>query len=572
MCSALRVLGKTRRKRKEGGGECYKDLKSDHVNNFVLIFFKLHFISACNFRSVAQQRIDSTDRYRRTRAKRCPFRTPTIRLDVNRKSDSSWFSDYYYGKLVYQDVNLRSYFGSIHPPMKKTFGFRLGKCIIQHFPKVTVVHNFLPRRPKTLDRKSTSKGQWWAFGKVNSIRHSDAEGHEVRDAGKRVKSDGTNNHKKKLHNGYHDQSNPLRELRVSGALRPHAGNDIAFLRDDSFKKTKCFKFFFPDKSSSYGNLLQRVPAVRPSLNYLVMHDLLNAKKRMHFDHVIALNHFVTRSAAEPSTLEGSKGGSLDQRIRSRIAFLVENSSSKSMTEEKLTHCIRQANDLRFAGTRKNSILLFPFFGATFFFLRDGVYKKHLIEDSREQLLGQLRTKCWNLLGKEVELVDKFVEQGEVGELLKGIEMMAEIVLRNRRIPYGFNSYLNEVEKMGSFVSDRTRAHTLIESVKIKSVYQSASLIAQDISFQMINRKRTFRSIFGQIVKEIPLIMPKGVDGIRVCVSGRLRGAEIARSECGKYGKTSCNVFNQNIDYALSEVSTRYGILGVKVWISYSQRK
>ncbi|KAI3847974.1 hypothetical protein MKW92_040153 [Papaver armeniacum] len=303
-----------------------------------------------------------------------------------------------------------------------------------------------------------------------------------------------------------------------------------------------------------------------------MHDLLNAKKRMHFDPVIALNHFMTRSAAEPSTLEGSEGGNLDQRIRSRIAFLVDNSSSKSMTEEKLTHFIRQANDLRFAGTRKNSISLFPFFGATFFFLRDGVYKKHLIEDSREQLPGQLRTKCWNLLGKEVELVDKFVEQGEVGELLKGIEMMTEIVLRNRRIPYGFNSYLNEVEKMRSFVSDRTKAHTLIESVKIKSVYQSASLIAQDISFQMMNRKRTFRSIFGQIVKEIPLVMPKGVDGIRVCVSGRLRGAEIARSECGKYGKTSCNVINQKIDYALSEVSTRYGILGVKVWISYSQRK
>ncbi|KAI3869911.1 hypothetical protein MKX03_003037, partial [Papaver bracteatum] len=148
-----------------------------------------------------------------------------------------------------------------------------------------------------------------------------------------------------------------------------------------------------------------------------------------------------------------------------------------------THFIRQANDLRFAGTRKNNILFFPFFGATFFFLRDGVYKKHLIEDSREQLLGQLRTKCWNLLGKE----------GEVGKLLKGIEMMAEIVLRNRRIPYGFNSYLNEVDKMQSFVSDR--AHNLIESVKIKSIYQSASLIAQAISFQMMNKKRTFRSIF-----------------------------------------------------------------------------
>ena len=56
------------------------------------------------------------------------------------------------------------------------------------------------------------------------------------------------------------------------------------------------------------------------------------------------------------------------------------------------------------------------------------------------------------------------------------------------------------------------------------------------------------------------------------VTSKWRGAEIARTECGKYGKTSRNVFNQKIDYAPAEVSTRYGISGVKVWISYSQKK
>ncbi|WMV44950.1 hypothetical protein MTR67_038335 [Solanum verrucosum] len=56
-------------------------------------------------------------------------------------------------------------------------------------------------------------------------------------------------------------------------------------------------------------------------------------------------------------------------------------------------------------------------------------------------------------------------------------------------------------------------------------------------------------------------MKKGVEGIRICCSGRLEGAEIARTECGKYGKTSRNVFNQKIDYAPAEVSTRYGISG-----------
>jgi small subunit ribosomal protein S3 len=303
---------------------------------------------------------------------------------------------------------------------------------------------------------------------------------------------------------------------------------------------------------------------------------------MHFDPVVVLNHFVAPGVAEPSTMGGAnaQGRSLDKRIRDRIAFFVESSTSdkKCLAEAKkrLTHFIRQANDLRFAGTTKTTISLFPFFGATFFFLRDrvGIFNNLFFEGAREPLLGQLRIKCWNLMGKDkvMELIDKFIDLGRIGEWIKGIEMMIEIILRNRKIPYGYNSYLNEVKKMRSLLSNRTNTNTLIESVKIKSVYQSASLIAQDISFQLRKKTRSFRSIFSRIVKDIPLVMKKGVEGIRICCSGRLEGAEIARTECGKYGKTSCNVFNQKIDYASAEVSTRYGILGVKVWISYSKKK
>nr|WEV87952.1 ribosomal protein S3 [Lilium tsingtauense] len=274
------------------------------------------------------------------------------------------------------------------------------------------------------------------------------------------------------------------------------------------------------------------------------------------------------------------GGSLDKRIRSRIAFFVESSTREtncfSQAKKRLIRFIRLANDLRFAGTTKTTISLFPFFGATFFFPRDGVGVNLFFEYAREQLIGQLRIKCWNLMGKDkvMELIDKFIDLGGIRELIKGIEIMIEIILRNIRIPYGYNSYLNEVHKMRSFLSNRTNTSfgPLIESVKIKSVYQSASLIAQDISFQPRNNKRSFHSIFSQIVKDIPFIMPKGVPGIRICCSGRLGGAEIARTECGKFGKTSRNVFNHKIDYAPAEVSTRYGISGVKVRISYTQNQ
>nr|UFH78298.1 ribosomal protein S3 [Chlorophytum comosum] len=550
----------------------------------------------------------------------------SVRLDLNRSSDPSRFSDYYYSQSVYQDVNLRSYFSSIRPPTILTFGFRLGRCIILHFPKRTFIHFFLPRRPQRLkrrDKERPGKYRWWAFGKVGPIGclHSsegtEKERKEVRGrgAGKRVESQRLVSHEREKQNERRPKkmqgdlsgddrspsikknfSKALRALINKGAHPKYAElvNDIAFLieNDDSFRKTKLFKFFLPKKSrplldSGRGgglikasHLLKRtLPAVRPSLNYSVMQYLLNTKNKMHFDPVSVLNHFVAPGVAEPSTMGGAKYGSLDKRIRSRIAFFVERSTCEkkclAQAKKRLIHFIRLANDLRFAGTTKTTISLFPFFGATFFFPRDGVYNNLFFEYAREQLCGQLRIKCWNLMGKDkalAELIEKFIDLGSTGEFRKGIEMMIEIILRNRRIPYGYNSYLNEVHKMRSFLSERTKTETNIESVKIKSVYQSASLIAQDISFQPRNNQISFRSVFSKIVKDIPLIMPKGVEGIRICCSGRLGGAEIARTECYKYGKTSRNVFNHKIDYAPAEVSTRYGISGVKVRISYSQNK
>lgn len=211
-------------------------------------------------------------------------------------------SIYYYGKLVYQDVNLRSYFGSIRPPARLTFGFRLGRCILIHFPKRTFIHFFLPRRPRRLKRRDKSrpgkeKGRWWAFGKVGPIGclHSsnkkDEERNEVRGrrAGKRVESIRLDDRekqneiriwpKKKQRYGYHDRSpsikkNLSKSLRVSGAHPKYAGavNDIAFLIEnyDSFRKTKFFKLFFPRSDGPTSHLFKRtLPAVRPSLNYSV---------------------------------------------------------------------------------------------------------------------------------------------------------------------------------------------------------------------------------------------------------------------------------------------------------------
>ncbi|MBR2980513.1 MAG: 30S ribosomal protein S3, partial [Odoribacter sp.] len=61
-------------------------------------------------------------------------------------------------------------------------------------------------------------------------------------------------------------------------------------------------------------------------------------------------------------------------------------------------------------------------------------------------------------------------------------------------------------------------------------------------------------------------MRMGAEGIKVLISGRLNGAEIARSEMFKEGRTPLHTFRADIDYAQAEALTTYGILGIKVWI------
>ncbi|MBP5392034.1 MAG: 30S ribosomal protein S3, partial [Bacteroidales bacterium] len=61
-------------------------------------------------------------------------------------------------------------------------------------------------------------------------------------------------------------------------------------------------------------------------------------------------------------------------------------------------------------------------------------------------------------------------------------------------------------------------------------------------------------------------MRAGAEGINVQISGRLGGAEMARSEMIKEGRTPLHTFRANIDYALAEANTKVGVLGIKVWV------
>lgn len=81
-----------------------------------------------------------------------------VRLRLNRHQDSSWFSDYYYSKLLYEDLNFREYLISIKQPTANKLGFRPSRSIIHFFPKKTRIHLFCLGRPHSSDNRKKKLG------------------------------------------------------------------------------------------------------------------------------------------------------------------------------------------------------------------------------------------------------------------------------------------------------------------------------------------------------------------------------------------------------------------------------
>ena len=98
--------------------------------------------------------------------------------------------------------------------------------------------------------------------------------------------------------------------------------------------------------------------------------------------------------------------------------------------------------------------------------------------------------------------------------------------------------------------------------EIRTPETTAQLVAENIAFQL-ERRTSFRRAMKQTISRT---MRMGAQGIKVTVSGRLGGAEIARTEWASEGKVPLHTLRANIDYGFTEAATTYGKIGVKVWI------
>jgi small subunit ribosomal protein S3 len=120
----------------------------------------------------------------------------------------------------------------------------------------------------------------------------------------------------------------------------------------------------------------------------------------------------------------------------------------------------------------------------------------------------------------------------------------------------------DIERLRRDVTQLMGVPTHITVQEIRKPELDAQLVAEGVA-QQLERRIMFRRAMKRAVGNA---MRLGALGIKICVSGRLNGADIARSEWYREGQVPLHTLRADVDYGIVEAKTTYGVLGVKVWI------
>ena len=120
----------------------------------------------------------------------------------------------------------------------------------------------------------------------------------------------------------------------------------------------------------------------------------------------------------------------------------------------------------------------------------------------------------------------------------------------------------EVNRLKEEMNQLAEKGVQINISEVKRPELDAALVGANIAHQLL-KKISYRRV---VNKAIQSTMRMGAEGIRINVAGRLGGTEIARSEKFHEGRVPLHTLRADIDYALTEAQTTYGVIGIKVWI------
>jgi len=120
----------------------------------------------------------------------------------------------------------------------------------------------------------------------------------------------------------------------------------------------------------------------------------------------------------------------------------------------------------------------------------------------------------------------------------------------------------DIETLKRSLTEMAKAEVALNIVEIRKPEIDATLVAENIA-QQLERRVAFRRAMKRAVQSA---MRLGAQGIRINCSGRLGGAEIARTEWYREGRVPLHTLRAGIQYGVSEAKTTYGVIGIKVWV------
>ena len=159
-----------------------------------------------------------------------------------------------------------------------------------------------------------------------------------------------------------------------------------------------------------------------------------------------------------------------------------------------------------------------------------------------------------------KLKDALLSHVEI-ERVKDVVTVSVFTARPGSVLGQDNANIKEITKQITKIANGKNVKVSVVEVKNPSL--DANIVAQDMAKQLEERA-SFRNVQK---KAIQRVMKAGAVGVKTAVSGRLAGADIARTEGYKEGVVSLHTLRMDVDYALAEADTTYGKLGCKVWIS-----
>jgi len=162
-----------------------------------------------------------------------------------------------------------------------------------------------------------------------------------------------------------------------------------------------------------------------------------------------------------------------------------------------------------------------------------------------------------------EYLQKRLQQAAVSRIqIERPAKTARITIHTARPGIVIGKKGEDIEQLRRDVTERMGVPTHISVAEIRKPELDAQLVAEGIA-QQLERRIMFRRAMKRAVGNS---MRLGALGIKVKLSGRLNGADIARSEWYREGQVPLHTLRADVDYGVVEAATTYGILGVKVWI------